>query len=150
VIKVEVHGLKEFRREIKKVDRALGRELRQVHLKVADLVAGRARGAAPGGVKGAIGSKATQKAAFVQIRNRPARALAVFMGMKRRSGWYAAGRYRSSQGRQFEPWVGNQWDPGEFGGDPYYIGPAINRSVDDVLDLYGDELEKLARRAYPS
>jgi len=148
-MKVRVEGLDEFRRELKKIDKALGKELRLVHLKVADLVSGRAQGAAPGGVRGAVRPRATQKSAFVSIYPNPPYALGMFMGMKRRSGWYAKGRYRSSSGRQFEPWIGNSWDPGD-GGGPYYIGPVISASVDDVIDLYGDEIELLAAKAFPS
>lgn len=146
---VKVRGLDEFRREIKKVDKEFGKELRQVHLAIAKMVAGRAQAAAPARVTKAIRPRATQKSAFVQTRTVPPYALGVFWGMRRRSGWYAAHRYRGSSGRQFEPWVGNQWDPGETGGQPYFIGPAINDSVDEVIDMYGDAIEKLAGKAFP-
>jgi hypothetical protein len=145
---VRVRGLDDFRRELKKVDKALGKELRQVHLKVARLVADRAQRAAPGRTAKAISAAATQKVAAVRITPKRGDELGVFMGMKRRSGWYAKGRYRASTGRQFRPWVGANWDPGD-GGGPYYIAPAINRSIDDVIDLYGDEIEKLAAKAFP-
>ena len=54
-----------------------------------------------------------------------------------------------STGRQFEPWVGNQWEPGETGGSPYYIGDAINDSVDDAAELMIDRINKLAAKAFP-
>ena len=69
------------------------------------------------------------------------------MGQTRRSGWYSRLRYRGSAGRQFRKWVGNQWDPGETGAVPYEVGPAINASLDEVVDMYGDALERLFRRA---
>lgn len=147
--RVTVVGLDDFRRELRRLDRALGREMRKIHLKVSKLVAGRAQGAAPGALASAIKDSATQKAAFVATVAKPPYALAWIWGAKRRSGWYAAGRYRGSAGRQFPKWVGNQWDPGEGGGMPYYIGPAINATVDDVIELYGDEIEDLASRAFP-
>jgi hypothetical protein len=71
------------------------------------------------------------------------------MGARGRFGWYSNPRYSSSPARQFEPWVGNQWDPGEAGGAPYFIGPAINQSVDEIIEIYGDGIEDLARRAFP-
>lgn len=148
-MKVKVRGLDEFRRELKRIDRALGKELRQVHLKVAGLVSGRARAAAPGRTGQAIRPRATQKSAFVQVGSRPGHAIGTFMGAKRRFGWYAAGRYRTSEGRQFEPWIGNQWDPGDGAGGPYHIGPAIDGSIDEVIELYGDEIEELAAKAFP-
>lgn len=146
---VNVRGLDEFRRELKRIDKTFGKELRQVHLKVAKLVTARAQSAAPARVSKSVRPKATQKAAAIRVTANPPYALGVFWGMRRRSGWYAARRYRGSSGRQFEPWVGNQWDPGEQGGKPYYIGDAINRSVNDVIELFGDEIERLAGRAFP-
>ena len=146
---VEVRGLAEFRRELKKIDKAFGKELRQVHLAISKMVADRARAAAPPGIKKAIKARATQSAAYVSTVARPDRALGVLWGMRKRSGWYGARRYRQSTGRQFEPWVGNQWDPGETGGQPYFIGPAINNSVDEVLEMYGDAIEVLAAKAFP-
>lgn len=147
--RIEIRGLKELRRELKRMDRAWGKALREVHVKVAELVAGRARSASPGSVSGAVKGRGTQRKAIIQVGLRPPRAIAVFMGARRRFGWYSNPRYRGSRGRQFEPWVGNQWDPGDNGGTPYFIGPAINQSVEDVIELYGDEIEKLAARAFP-
>jgi len=148
--KVTIIGLREFHGELRRMSRELGREMRQAHLKVAALVAGRAKGAAPAGLSGAITPRATQKAAFIGVRAKPAYALGVFMGARGRFGWYSNPRYRGSSARQFEPWVGNQWDPGDAGGAPYFIGPAINRSVDDIVELYGDEVDRLAHRAFPN
>lgn len=144
-----MRGLPEFRRELKAVDKAFGKELRQVHLKVARLVADRAKAAAPARARKAIRARATQRSASIEMVNNPADALGILWGMRRRSGWYGARRYRQSSGRQFRPWVGNQWDPGETGGQPYYVGPAINASVDEVVELFGDGIEKLAARAFP-
>ncbi len=147
---VHVEGLREFRRAIKEVDRELGRELRQVHLKIAELVHGRAQAATRGAhAKKALKPKATQSAAMVAIKSNRGDELAVFFGAKRRSGWYAARRYRSSSGRQFKPWVGNQWDPGESAGKPYFIGDAINASIDEVIELYADGIEDISRKAFP-
>lgn len=149
VTKVEVRGLRDFTRELRRLEGGLQKQMRQIHQKAADLVAPRARAASPSRVAGAISGRATQKAARLQVVDRPPYALGVFMGALRRFGWYRAARYAQSTGRQFEPWVGNQWDPGAAGGAPYHIGPAINASIDDVIELMGDEIEQLAGRAFP-
>lgn len=149
MIKVNVRGLRDFTRDLKQLEGDLHKELKAVNRKVADLMADRARSASPAGVQKAIRARGTQRGAFVDITNRPPRALGVFLGMKQRSGWYSHPRYRNSAGRQFKPWVGNAWDPGETGGEPYFVGPAINRSIENVLDLFGDEIEKLAARTFP-
>jgi hypothetical protein len=148
---VEIKGLKDFRRELRKLDdRSLRNGLTPIYRKIAKLVRGRAEGAAPGDVKSAIGHKANQRGAFITIGSSPPRARGVFFGAKARFGWYAAGRFRSSSARQFEPWVGNQWDPGESGGSPYFIGPAINHSVDEIIETMGEGIEDLARKAFPT
>ncbi len=150
-VKVEIRGLKDFRRELRKLD---SRELRNgvtaVYREIARFVRGRVEGAAPGDVKRAIGHKANRRGAFITVRPRPDYALGVFLGAKGRFGWYSAARYRASTARQFEPWVGNQWQPGETGSEPYYIGPAINRSVDEVVEMLADGIEDLARKAFPN
>lgn len=149
-MKIEIEGLKEFRRELKRIDSELGKELRRIHLGVSQLVASRAQAAAPGRLSGSIRPAATQKAALIRNIANPPDALAQIWGAKRRSGWYAASRYAASAGRQFRPWVGNQWDPGERGGSPYFIGEAINASVEDVIEMIGDAFEKTAAKAFPN
>jgi hypothetical protein len=153
--RVEIHGLREFQRELRKADASLLNDFRKVHRKVSDLVGDRARAAmhagGPQGAKAAKGvkSRATSKSAFLDTVPKPPYALATIWGQKRRSGWYRAPRYAASTGRQFQSWVGNQWDPGEHGGEPYYIGPAIDASLDEVERIYMDGIEDLTRRAFP-
>jgi hypothetical protein len=150
-VAVEVDGLKDFRRELRRLDdKQLRNGMTAIHRDIATMVRGRAVSAAPADVKRSIGHRANQKGAFITTRPRPPRALGVFWGMRRRSGWYSASRYRRSRGRQFEPWVGNQWDPGERGGQPYFIGDAINDSVDEVIEKMAEGMEDLARRAFPT
>lgn len=147
VTKVQIHGLKDFRRELRALK--LTKELSAVHKRVAELVAQRARAAAPGETGQAITARANQRAASLGIGRRPPWATVTFFGAKRRTGWYARRRYRDSPARQHQPWVGNQWDPGETGGTPYFIGPAINDAVPEVVELMGDEMERLAGEAFP-
>jgi hypothetical protein len=148
---VEIKGLADFRRELRKLDdRELRNGLTPIYREIAKMVKDRAKAAAPAGVRSSIGHRANRNGAFITTKGSPPRALGVFWGAKARFGWYAAGRYTSSTGRQFEPWVGNQWSPGETGGEPYFIGPAINRSVDEVIETMADGIEDLARRAFPN
>ena len=147
IIRVQARDLGKLRSACKKIDKSLGKEFRQVWLKAAQLVADRAVAAAPARAKGAIKGRATQRAAHVRVTPKRGDELAVFLGQTRRSGWYHRGRYHDSKGKQFRPWVGNQWDPGEQGGKPYFIGDAINESVDDVIEILGDGVEDLARKA---
>lgn len=150
-MKVQIRGLNAFARELKSVDREFGKKLRQVHLRVATLAEDRTRAAMRSGGDGkfakGVKGRATQKKASIVTQASPHPATLVKLwGAKRRSGWYAARRYRGST-RQHPKWVGNQWDPGETGGKPYYVGPAVNRTVDDAIDLYGEAIDELAREA---
>lgn len=147
-VRVEIVGLREFERDLaryaKQVDNLL-----PAYRKVAEMLRDRAKAAAPGSVQSAIQKRATPTSAAIQIIHRPARALGVFMGANRRFGWYSSPQFQKSSGRQFEKWVGNQWVPGSQSGKPYYIGDAVNESVDEAMDLLLDEVIHLARYAYP-
>lgn len=150
---IQIQGLAKFTRELKRVDSEFGKELRQSHLRVARLIENRVQARmARGGpqaravVKG-VKTKATQKQTVVSVTDNPAFTLGVVWGQKRRSGWYVNRRYRQSKARQFEPWVGNQWDPGDMAGKPYFVGPAVNESIDEAIDIFGDAVDDLARRA---
>ncbi len=149
-MKVQIRGLGAFARELKAVDRDFGKKLRQVHLEVAKLAEDRTHARMRAGGDGkftkGVRGRATQKKATLVTQDRPAATLVRIWGSKRRTGWYAARRYRGST-RQHPKWVGNQWDPGETGGKPYYVGPAVNETVGDALDLYEQALDDLAREA---
>ena len=152
---VEVRGLRDFQRELRKAGGEFNNELRKINRKVSDLVAGRAKlGAQSGGAQAskaakAVKARASNTSASIDIVRNPPFALAVFWGQRRRSGWYAKGRYADSVGKQFQPWVGNQWDPGDLGGRPYFIGDAINASLDEVEDIYLTGVDDVMRRAFP-
>lgn len=145
---ITVVGLRDFQADLRAFARNLD-DLKIVNDRIASLVRDRARAAAPGGVKSAIRKRVRPDQASIEIYHNPQRALGVFMGAKRRFGWYANARYRGSSARQFERWVGNQWEPGDSAGKPYYIGDAINQAVPEIVEMYGEEVERLAGRAFP-
>lgn len=146
---VRVKGLKPLARRLKAIDKSYGKELRKAMLLVSDLMATASVTAADRRAKKAIKGRATQKSAFVRVSSgRRGDSLAVVMGQKQRSGWYGFRRYRPSTGRQFRPWAGNQWDPGDSTAMPYEIGPAINETVPEAVDILGDALQDLIDRAF--
>lgn len=153
---VEIKGLRDFRRELRQLDSKLPNQVSKIHRQVSNLVANRAQAGARGGGRqsaaaaGAIKARAKQTAAYIETVPKPPFALGVFWGMKRRTGWFANPRYEGSGARQFQPWVGNQWDPGDMGGKPYFIGEAINDSLDEVEDIYLEGIDDLAKQAFPN
>jgi septal ring factor EnvC (AmiA/AmiB activator) len=135
---VEVRGLDQFRKELRQLDPALGRELGKANKRAAEVVASaaRAKAMATGGVarKAApdIKTAAAQRAAkLVLDASRNGYAIGAFTGAKR---W-----------PQFKPWQGPEIEEGKG----IAVGPAIVETEDEFLNAYGDALEQLAARAFP-
>lgn len=146
-VQIKVTGLDDLRRDLRKVDD--DEAMRKANKRVADLLEARTKAASPSHVARAISGSSGRLAAELVVGPSPPHALVGVMGAKRRTGWYAMRMYRESTGRQFPPWVGIAWDPGERAGAPYHLGPVINASVDDIADIYADEFEQAASRAFP-
>jgi hypothetical protein len=134
-----VVGLDEFRRELKRAGGTFPREMGQANKKAAEVVAtvARAKALATGGVaaKAApdIKTAAQQRAAkLVLDASRHGYAIGAFTGSKRF--------------RQFPAWEGPEIEEGKG----VAVGPAIVQETENMLDVYGDALEALAARAFPS
>lgn len=148
-VRTTIVGLDDFQADLRRLASQVD-DLTIAYAKVSEMLRDRARAASPSSVSSAIQKQTNPKGASIQVIHRPARALGVFMGANRRFGWYAAPQFAQSSGRQFEKWVGNQWSPGSDAGKPYFIGDAVNNSIDEALELLADEIMHLARFAYPS
>jgi hypothetical protein len=136
---IQVRGLDQFRKELRQLEKSFGKELGQVNKRAAEVVAtaARAKAVATGGVaaKAApdIKTAAQQRAAkLVLDATRHGYAIGAFTGSKK----YA----------QFKPWQGPEIEEGKG----YAVGPAIVETEDEFLDVYGNALEDLARRAFPN
>jgi hypothetical protein len=153
----EIIGLPEFRRALRALGREWPRELRKVNKTIADEAVALARSDAAerGGVWAkaakAIRARATQNEARIAVRPGPKYpfALAAFWGMKRRTGWYGAKRFRGSGGHQHAPWVGASWRVAERGEGPYVINDALARYRPRLLDRYAEMLDRLHAEAFP-
>jgi hypothetical protein len=139
---VEVEGLKELRRELKQLGPQWPKELRKANKEAADIAASASRSNAHGGTRqqsaaaSAIKASGTQSAAQVVIdAGRVPFALGAFLG--------------SRAYPQFPEWVGNSWEPGGPGG-PYAVNPAIREKEDEIIETYGDALDRLTCAAFPS
>lgn len=146
---IEVLGAKDFERDLVKFITGLN-DLSELYDDIATLLRDAARSAAPGRTKGAIRKQKTPQGAYVNIVRNPPYAIGKFMGANRRFGWYEHPRYQQSAARQFEPWVGPAWLPGSTLDMPYFIGPAMNAVVPEILDRVGDWVEDQAGKdAFP-
>jgi hypothetical protein len=154
--RVTVEGLDEFRRELRKLGPQWGRQLRDVHKRIARRVdqwsEANARAGHP--IQRAkahnIRSSATASDARVGVASGPNTAAGVaFWGVKRRLGWYAARRYENSAPQNLPEWVGNTWDTGVRGQGPYAINLAVAEHLREIEDEYLEQLDRLSRRAFP-
>jgi len=152
---MEADGLAELIAGLKASSQGLGREQRKANKRVAEEVSEWARSAARSGTRqqvraaGAIKPRSTQSTARLAISGGPAYAKAAFWGMSRRTGWYAAERFRESRGRQAPRWVGNSWTAGVAGQGPHVINDALAAHVDEVEALYAAGYESALKAAFP-
>lgn len=146
---VEVVGLKELRRELRRLDDPRGwtKQLTAVNRGLGRQGAQWAQGAAGGmgGVQahfaGSIRGYGNASGARIGVAGK---ANAAFWGAKQRTGWNA----RNQTANQPE-WVGAGWEVAVAGQGPYAINSALAAHVDDIVDLYAEGIDDLTRRAFP-
>lgn len=155
---IEVHGLREFRRELKRLGEEFPKELRQANKDAAELVADEARRRAPRGphegkpkIQPAVASvKAggTQRAGYVAIggARSPHAPVLEFGGSIPRRGRdpslaaKAIASHRSFASVGITSLTHVRKQP--------YLYPAIAATADEVVEFYGEALDRLTRRAF--
>ncbi|MCP4958514.1 MAG: hypothetical protein GY925_04505 [Actinomycetia bacterium] len=139
---VAIQGLTQFRKELNKVSKSLGKEMGQINKRFAEPIAddARSRARARGGsaAKTAKSIKATAQQAAVRV---------ALGGPRYPFAWGA--EFGAKQYLQFEPWTGNQWSPFDASGVGYFLHPAIRDRTSDIDDHYLDDLVKITETAFP-
>ncbi len=140
--------IKELRKALVTIDKGLPKALNAALKAGAEVVSSDARGRAstPQQARAArqIKPSGTAKGASVTLtasKGVPF-AVAAFLGMNRRTGWYAKDKYGASAGRQALPWIGSGWKVGGTGG-PAAINPAIAAKQEEMLKRVGDEIARV-------
>ena len=114
-IKVKIEGDQEVIRALRKVPaeakKAMKAEAKDIATSLADWIKADARRRGRQAARGASTVREGTSGVWPQITaSNTGKARGILFGsvygMKRRSGWYAAGRYSRSDGRQFGPYVG--------------------------------------------
>lgn len=148
---VQAVGLREWRKELKALEdgRALtlefARENRAIAKKAASWAQDEANSMGGPFAHFAKMIKGKGGAAGAKIGIDPT-ANAVFWGAKKRTGWNA----RNPQSKQqFPDWVGASWDTAVKGQGPYAINPALADHLDDIAEMYGDAIDRIAKKAFP-
>lgn len=151
---VKVEGLDEFRRELRRLGPEYADDMKDLNHKVGQLIVDRTKAKARmyrGNSQGSGRNLAVlARRAFDNAKaSRKQRESSVRIGGARRP--YAVGlEFGAKKYRQFPPWRGNQW-PSTWvpEGVGYVIHPVIRESRQEILDIYGDGLEHVARKAFP-
>jgi hypothetical protein len=149
---IDVANLREFQRALRDVDAKMPRELRVVNLRAAKIVAEDAASTMAGqpGVAKRVASSikaiAQQREAAVRIgRTSVRKGTAMILGSEFGGGLHRAGNPtpRGGHTTQFPAHRGSGGDAG------YAVYPSIRKNRAQVIDLYGEWLEDLAREAFP-
>lgn len=163
---VRVEGLKEFRRELRNIDKSLAAQLSKGHKRIATLVADDAKAKAQSafGVHRSqargIAPRATQTKGRIALNTgRTPRLLAAEFGAAKH--WVPAGRTgrvlpkraATMRRRVFPPWSGNQWVPGEgpTAGVGYAVHPTIRSWVQSgrLAEAYWPNIMAAMADAFP-
>lgn len=132
--RVDVQGLNELRSELRKLD--LTDQLKDAHYRVASLVVDEAEKKAR--AIGRMQAKAAESLRATRTQNKAA----VSIGSTRYA--FALGaEFGAKNYPQFLPWRGSGTNSG------YFMWPAIRESRDEVMRLYGDEIERITSDAFP-
>jgi hypothetical protein len=137
---VEVHGLRDFRRELRRAGEEFPRELRQTNLEAAEIVAKDARRRAPRGPHLGGG------------RVRPIVASIRALASQGR-GQIAVGGASTPHGPVLEfggtiPRRGGTGARTTVRAQPF-LYPALAAKQDEVVEFYGEALDRVYRRAFP-
>jgi hypothetical protein len=132
---VAVQGLDDLRRELRKLaDAGLTDQLKDANKAVADLVVAGAQSAA---------STRMERRAASSLRSSRQAARAQVVGGSAKVPFFGGAEFGSLRYRQFRPWTGSNSQSG------YFLYPTIRDLSDDIVELYGDEIEKIAGKAFP-
>lgn len=156
---VQISGVDfdDFISDLRDAQQGLAKEKRRANREVAEVVATTARARASAGTKlerhyaSAIQARSTQYVARIGLSTSAKNwgANTAFFGTKRRTGWYAKGKYTNSPAPQFPEWVGIGWPYASRTEGPYVLNAALADVLPKVEELYIDAHERAYKRAFP-
>lgn len=147
---VRVKGLDELRRELKKLDDAgLITELKDANMEAAESIIGPAQSSAA-----RIGRMEARAAATLKASKTASVARLIFGGASAPfagGAEYGANRNRARQTARGTVMGWNQFNPHRGGGENagYFLWPTIRERTDDIIEMYGDSIERITAKAFP-
>lgn len=145
---IEIKGLVDFRKALRDLNRELPKELGNINKAVADFVVQRAKGRASTDLEhraaDTLKAARTQRVALVRLGGpKYPEALGAEFGAIQ--GIPRNTHRGTMQGwNQFRPWRGNSTEAG------YFLYPTIREDTPEIIEMYGNLLEQLARKAFPA
>lgn len=134
---VKVDGLDELRKELRKLDdKGLTDELKAANFDVANYVVQMAKARAQG-----VSAQAARAAESLKASKTAARAQ-VLLGSGRIRFAFGA-EFGSFRYKQFPGWRGSGADAG------YFLYPTIRDEVPQIIETYGDAIDRIAAKAFP-
>ena len=134
---VKVEGLDQLRKELKKLDdKGLTDELKDANYDVANYVVQMARARAQG-----VSKQAARASESLRASRTAARAQ-VLLGSGRIRFAFGA-EFGSTRFKQFPGCRGAGSDAG------YFLYPTIRDEIPDIVETYGDAIERITRKAFP-
>ncbi|HKY57854.1 MAG TPA: hypothetical protein VJL80_07435 [Aeromicrobium sp.] len=131
---IEVHGLRELNRALKKVEGGTPNALRDTNKKVAESVTSKARSRATG-----LGGVAAHVAP--SLRANAGATSAAVAGGGAAYPMFGGAEFGAIRFKQFQPWRGNGSDAG------YFLYPAIRDEAPNIESEYREALDDLIRKA---
>jgi len=139
---VQVRGLRDFQRELRRANTDLPRELRTASLAAAEVVAKAARSKAL-----ALGGVAAKTAPSIKAGGEQRRSKVSIGGPA--FPWALGAEFGAKRYPQFEPWRGNQHQPDLDNGVGYFLYPSIRDTREEFIDVYAGGIDRLMRAAFP-
>lgn len=134
-VTIEVEGLKQLRKDLAAVNKALPKELGQLYKSIGTMVIQDAQNRAFG-----LGGVANKAASALSAS---ARSTAVVISLNGQKYPYALGAEFGGSQPQFKPWRGNGPDAG------YFLYPTIRADSQEILDAFDAAAAKAYKLAFP-
>ena len=133
---IRIDGLREFRASLKQLEDKLPRELTKANKTAAEFLATKARRAAES--QGSVAAHVAES-----IKATGGQLGGFIVGGAGHPEFFGA-EFGAKAYAQFKAWLGN----GEEAG--YFLFKAVRDNEEQVVDIYGDMIDALAKRAFPT